>query len=210
MEKNAAAVLRRILCIFIFFISLGFSPSLISAPAWRSARIRESTINENGKKSEKSPRIYAVQLNLSAPLPHTLFIAGDAERQKKVAHIFSPYRAQRQRVEAALENLGDLSPQALLALFKTGRKYTYTIIKDRLYFAQIDAGAKNKYLTKHFFVANYPEALYFAGECWTNDQQSLVIDNNSGTYRPTAAALPEVAATLQKSLGLPVTISVYL
>lgn len=70
-----------------------------------------------------------------------------------------------------------------------------------------DSDKANWVLAKHVLLADYDPDVRYAGEAWaedTPDGRVMHINNNSGTYKPTAAQLHEAARYLAEAFGVPV------
>lgn len=85
----------------------------------------------------------------------------------------------------------------------TNQKYNFVLLGDgRLVFARIPH-AKLKYpyrlLSKHVGLAKGSSNVRFAGEIKkSDDDETLLINNNSGTYRPDDKTVPEAVAYFQR------------
>jgi hypothetical protein len=91
----------------------------------------------------------------------------------------------------------------LIDELSTDQKYNFVLIGDgRLAFARIPhATLKYPYrlLSKHVGLAKRSSNVRFAGEMWkTDDGETLLINNNSGTYRPDDKMLPDAVAYFQR------------
>jgi hypothetical protein len=85
----------------------------------------------------------------------------------------------------------------------TDQKYNFVLIGDgRLAFARIPHVAPKypyRLLSKHVGLAKRSSNVRFAGEMRkTDDGETLLINNNSGTYRPDNKMLPDAVAYFQK------------
>lgn len=82
-------------------------------------------------------------------------------------------------------------------------KYNFVLLGDgRLVFARVPHIAPKypyRLLTKHVSLAKRSSNVRFAGELRkANDNQTLLLNNNSGTYRPDDNLVPEAVAYLQR------------
>lgn len=189
---------RAVVGMMVFLGWLAVINPLHAAQIWRSKHMALM----GSMPAQKLPRLYMVHLPLAAPLPARLPIEGDHLRQQKVRDLFAPLRSLRSQMETSFEPLGDISGDGFLQLLKRGRKYTFVLVGSRLYVARSSMSGTNRLVTKHYFIGNYSSEVFFAGECWLSGTGSLVIDNNSGTFKPTTQPLAEVAAVLEQSLGI--------
>ncbi len=209
LPKMRSTAAKIFVCIMI---SSRWGGDIHAAPVWQVKHLRwpgENSKSGQEAGAEKLPRIFQIKLS-KAPPSLDLRIAGDKERQQKVEGLFAPLRAKRQYLATHLKALGEVKSKKILALFKPGQKYTYVITDAQVFFAPIDKIAGSKLATKHYFIGNYPEVIFFAGECWINEAQQLVVDNNSGTYRPGSSMLPMVASFLGETLGFTVNYKTYI
>lgn len=80
--------------------------------------------------------------------------------------------------------------------------YTFVLTEKELRFAETTrrTGAIKNFLSKHFYLSR-GEPVYYAGEAWFEDG-ILVVNHNSGTFRPKAEDLPAVAEYFQKALNV--------
>ncbi len=89
-----------------------------------------------------------------------------------------------------------------LKKLKENQLYTFVFTDKEIRFATTirEQGAKNL-ASKHALLANITDQVHFAGEAWL-EKGVLVINNNSGTFRPEAQYLENVAEYFQKALGV--------
>ena len=80
--------------------------------------------------------------------------------------------------------------------------YTFVLTEKELRFAETTrrTGAIKNFLSKHFYLSR-GEPVYYAGEAWFEDG-ILVVNHNSGTFRPKAEDLPAVAEYFQRALNV--------
>lgn len=83
---------------------------------------------------------------------------------------------------------------------KAGVIYNFVITKDEVRFASTSRNLNAKNLaSKHALLANNTDEVFYAGEAWL-ENGVLVINQNSGTYKPNGKYLSDVALYLQHSL----------
>eukprot|EP00667_Euglena_gracilis_P004212 EG_transcript_4229 len=103
--------------------------------------------------------------------------------------------------------------QDLLKLLNYGLRhgvphlYTYVILADRLHFSETGQSALKDMLSKHALLANAQREVRYSGEFHiqpfapprdgSSSPHRLIVDNDSGTYAPTAELLPVVKALLE-------------
>jgi hypothetical protein len=88
-----------------------------------------------------------------------------------------------------------ISENALLEMLKDIR-YNFVITPDEIIIARVDGKTVSWALSKHCLLANYADNVVFAGEFWKHDGK-IYINNNSGTYKPTAEELEAAVSFLQ-------------
>jgi len=104
------------------------------------------------------------------------------------------------------EAVGDLPAHEFLAHLQPGVVYNVVVIGDRIILAATGAGFFQDLFSKHAVVADFAD-LPFAGTMWleTIDQQTtLVLSDESGSYRTPWEFLAPTAAFLTAELGAPV------
>ena len=82
-------------------------------------------------------------------------------------------------------------------------KYNFVILGDgRLIFVRIPSRMKDypyELLSKHAVLARHSSNVRFAGEmCFVPDEQTILVNNNSGTYQPTDEITASAVAYLQR------------
>lgn len=82
-------------------------------------------------------------------------------------------------------------------------KYNFVLLGDgRLIFVRIPSRTKDypyELLSKHAVLARHSSNVRFAGEmCFLVDKQTILVNNNSGTYQPTDEITPSAVAYLQR------------
>ena len=82
-------------------------------------------------------------------------------------------------------------------------KYNFVLLGDgRLIFVRIPSRTKDypyEMLSKHAVLARHSSNVRFAGEmCFITDEQTILVNNNSGTYQPTDEITASAVAYLQR------------
>lgn len=102
--------------------------------------------------------------------------------------------------------LGNLEGREFLDLLEPMAKYSYVLTGQHLVLAEIDRIKRKKSFSKHFFLSGFATSVRYAGEAWVDKYKSkrLIIDNNSGTYKPDKHQLNQVALMLSSFLNIEV------
>jgi len=124
---------------------------------------------------------------------------------KKVYPDQSKWTTSKKYINSFFKNL--LSREVLqgdvvepLKSLKEGELYTFVMTKNEMRFASTSRAALSpkNFATKHALIANGDE-IHFAGEAWV-ENGVLVVNHNSGTFRPLPGFLGDLAMYLQRSL----------
>ncbi|KAL7753275.1 hypothetical protein RI367_001050 [Sorochytrium milnesiophthora] len=118
------------------------------------------------------------------------------------------------RHSAATSKYGVLrSAQDLLRLLENGQRqgkqvlYSYAITSGGWYFSETGSAKIKDFISKHTIHANARKQVYYAGEFHLrparaeNDGYVLVVDNNSGTYAPSAGSLPLLRRLMERNFA---------
>jgi hypothetical protein len=149
-----------------------------------------SIINSNTK--------YTTFKNLNAPVTKEPSIAQLPSRSPKpAAKIMYSFFNKTIPVEVF-----DSNTTKPLEKLKEKALYTFVLTKNELRFAETTrrTGAIKNFLSKHFYLSR-GEPVFFAGEAWL-DEGILVVNHNSGTFRPNPDDLPAIAEYFKKALNI--------
>jgi len=96
----------------------------------------------------------------------------------------------------------DNGQEELIKRLKANELYTFVITDKEVRFASTSRSkiSPKNYASKHAILAN-GEKPHYAGEAWMEDDV-LVVNNNSGTFKPTADDLNDVAIYFQEVFGI--------
>lgn len=91
---------------------------------------------------------------------------------------------------------------SVLKNLKEGELYTFVLTDKDMRFAETSRGrlSPKNFASKHGMLAK-GDKVHFAGEAWL-EEGILVVNNNSGTYKPDASFLADLAMYLQKSFNV--------
>lgn len=84
----------------------------------------------------------------------------------------------------------------------TARVYTYALVDNGLFFSETGAGFSKDTLSKHAVHANANPKVRYSGTfriCFKGEQPVVVLDNDSGTYRPCTEDGARAKAALEES-----------
>jgi hypothetical protein len=99
------------------------------------------------------------------------------------------------------------NPSRFFSLFKENTPYNYVILENSLVFAETTKEDNNYYknkFSKHYFISGLKGRVYYAGQMriYKRPQRTtIVLNNNSGTYRPHDIFLPNVLHLLRDNFG---------
>lgn len=96
----------------------------------------------------------------------------------------------------------DVDSKAPLKALKSGDLYNFVVTKDEIRFASTSRAFNAKNISsKHALLAKNTDEVFYAGEAWL-ENGILVINHNSGTFRPNSKYLSDVALYFQAALGV--------
>lgn len=96
----------------------------------------------------------------------------------------------------------DLNTSKPLDALKKNELYNFVVTKNEVRFASTSRAFNAKNISsKHALLAKNTDEVFYAGEAWL-ENGILVINHNSGTFRPNSKYLSDIALYLQASLGL--------
>ena len=97
----------------------------------------------------------------------------------------------------------ELTPMGLFKILKPFKRYNYVINDHSIVFTRTTDKFSRKYASKHVFLSNGCEQVRLSGEFrWDPTQNALIINNNSGSYRPSYQALPAGRQLFINAFGL--------
>lgn len=172
---------------------------------------------------EAIPDPAAVDLNglefadLNAPLPAYPGRLDALTRLKK--HLLfapTPVRFIRKQLAQEIDSIGTFTGANLAQMLQTRpgeQPFLYNVILtgSTLRMARVenrterDVAKANWLLSKHVLIAGYDPDVRFAGEVWVEDSlggRIVHVNNNSGTYKPTAAQTRAAARFIEQGLGV--------
>jgi hypothetical protein len=123
----------------------------------------------------------------------------------------------RRQLATQMDSIGSLPAQTLVDMFQVGTAtdpFVYNVIltgtsarmcrlENR---SAKDVGKANWVLAKHVLLSGYDPDVRFAGEIWADKHGSLVISNESGTYKPSDAQAQAAARFLEALTGVNVLV----
>ncbi len=96
----------------------------------------------------------------------------------------------------------DSNSKSPLAALKNGELYNFVVTKDEVRFASTSRAFNAKNIaSKHALLAKNTDEVFYAGEAWL-ENGILVVNHNSGTFRPNPKYLSDVALYFQAALGV--------
>lgn len=166
-----------------------------------------------------SPEFEALNSQLR-PYPGKLDLATKAKRYLLFAP--GPVRFIRRQLAQEMQSVGTHSGAQLMNMLRVsddGKPFLYNAIvtNSSLRMARLenrtakDNRKANWLLAKHVLVAGYDPDVRFAGEAWVEDRPDgrvVHINNNSGTYKPSAAQTRGAAKFITEGLGVPVEVHI--
>ena len=163
-------------------------------------------IVHESKDDSPSPRAIMISLpELNRSLPDEFVMASDVPWMKILNDPIHPLRLEYSQMIKNMRLRGNLEGQQILALLVPSARYSYVLSSGYLVLAEINRSKKLKKFSKHFFIAGFSSSVKYAGEAWLSpNRQSLLIDNNSGSYKPKKRQIEKVAGLLSGYLGVEV------
>ncbi|MFI5345522.1 MAG: diacylglycerol/polyprenol kinase family protein [Elusimicrobiota bacterium] len=154
-------------------------------------------------------RVTKANVGIAAYLPATLTAFPQANpsllTRIKKGFLFSPpvVRAIRSQLAHSYREFEARTAAEILALIQPssepGSKYNIVIDGSGFNVMGLDHGAKvpDWILSKHVLMSGYSKDVRFAGEIWRDADGRILVSDNSGTYRPSAAQLDQAVAYLK-------------
>jgi hypothetical protein len=97
---------------------------------------------------------------------------------------------------------GEIALAKLPSLLEPGRRYTVVVTDNAVAFSPVGRNLVSKLLSKHYILSDgEPEQVRYAGEMW-RDGDRLVLDDSSGTFRPSVGELRRAVAFFRDHLGI--------
>jgi len=115
-------------------------------------------------------------------------------------------RAHGPRTEYKRLQTGEQFLEMLNGGFREGKRrvYTYALVDNGLFFSETGAAMSKDVMSKHAVHANANPKVRYSGTfriCFDNGQPIIVMDNDSGTYRPCTEDGARLKATLEATFA---------
>lgn len=124
----------------------------------------------------------------------------------------SKYHQALNLIKSAFKERGDYQGKKLLSLLKEGVRYSY-VIKDGVFrLAEIlSDGHPATRFSKHILLADFATQVTYAGELWKDPRnpKKIILDNNSGTFKPRSKDLGKIANLLKKNLKIKIKTEIH-
>lgn len=116
----------------------------------------------------------------------------------------------RVKIEQKLKKLSNSFDETILDYMTMDYNYSFVISNRQIIISKILPIRKVKYAAKHILLANFSAKVRYAGEMWLEVDKSgnryIVMNNNSGTYKPKLDYLKQAGRLIAHNLGIPVKI----
>ncbi len=168
--------------------SLALVSLLITAQSFAAGPSCSSVFDETLRFQVK-PGLFEVSKLYEIELPTSLQVENPLEARAnssfyKILSAFDAPRSSRWLKDKVYASETSSETSSITEILEAGVTYNLVISKNKVYLASMNDSLLSNWLTKHYVISGHANDVAFAGEVMKTPDGLLIVNNNSGTYRP--------------------------